>query len=213
MSDVEIIGAPQSNFVWATRLALARKGVAHHVTPAYPHSPEVLVIHPLGLIPAMRHGEFTLCESRAVVAYVDAAFDGPSLTATDPLEAARDESWVQMLIGAMDKVLLRQYAFGYFFPGTDDGSPNREMIDAAWPTVKTQLGVLDKAVSDGALLSSTYRLPDLWAIPMLYYVLRLPEAVALKPSVAALSHGVERALARPEVVATMPPPLPGREAA
>jgi hypothetical protein len=46
MSAVEIIGLPQSNFVWATRIALAEKGVADKSIPMPPHSPDVLAVHP-----------------------------------------------------------------------------------------------------------------------------------------------------------------------
>ncbi|MGA9728767.1 MAG: glutathione S-transferase family protein, partial [Methylocella sp.] len=39
--------------------------------PAKPHSPEVNAIHPLGKVPAMRHGQFQLFESKAIVTYAD----------------------------------------------------------------------------------------------------------------------------------------------
>src|SRR5262249_41759655 len=48
MTDIEIIGAPQSPFVRAARMACAEKGVAYRLTPAMPHTPEVDCIHPFG---------------------------------------------------------------------------------------------------------------------------------------------------------------------
>lgn len=67
MPDVQIIGLPQSNFVWAVRIALAEKGVAHDSVPAPPHSREVAAVHPFGKVPVLRHGDITFGESRAIV--------------------------------------------------------------------------------------------------------------------------------------------------
>jgi glutathione S-transferase len=42
-----------------------------------PHTPEIDAVHPLGKIPALRHGDVTLAESRAICFYIDHAFGGP----------------------------------------------------------------------------------------------------------------------------------------
>ena len=76
MSDLQIIGAPASNFVWMTRIACVEKGVPHTLVPTMPHTPEVSAIHPFGKIPVMRHGAVTVCESRAICLYIDRAFSG-----------------------------------------------------------------------------------------------------------------------------------------
>src|SRR6516164_1377962 len=76
MPTLQIIGAPQSNFVWACRIACGEKGVPYELLPVFPHSPEVDAIHPFGKIPVMRHGDVTLCESRAILYYIDHAFPG-----------------------------------------------------------------------------------------------------------------------------------------
>ncbi|MGG5888468.1 glutathione S-transferase family protein [Falsiroseomonas sp. HC035] len=76
---IEIIGFPQSNFVWAVRIACAEKGVPHSLVPRPPHHPEVTAIHPLGKVPVMRHGAVRLAESRAICLYLDHAFPRPAL--------------------------------------------------------------------------------------------------------------------------------------
>src|SRR5579864_2963809 len=83
MPELELIGAARSNYVWVCRIALAEKGVPYRLNEARPHTPEVDAIHPFGKIPVMRHGEVTLCESRAICSYIDNAFDGPKLVPTD----------------------------------------------------------------------------------------------------------------------------------
>jgi glutathione S-transferase len=71
MAKIQIIGVPQSNYVWVVRMACEEKGVPYDLVPARPHSPEVDAIHPLGKIPAMRHGDIALCESKAIASYID----------------------------------------------------------------------------------------------------------------------------------------------
>ena len=87
----QIIGAPQGNFVWACRIACGEKGVPYDLVAVFPHTPEVDAIHPYGKIPAMRHGEVTLFESRAILYYIDHAFPGTPFQPRDPVGGAQVE--------------------------------------------------------------------------------------------------------------------------
>jgi glutathione S-transferase len=109
MAELQIIGGPQSNFVWATRIFCTEKGVPYRHVTAMPHTPEVDAIHPFGKIPVMRHGDVTLCESRAIISYIERSFDGPSLLPRDPLAAAQVEQWVSIVCTTIDPLWLRQY--------------------------------------------------------------------------------------------------------
>jgi len=91
MPELQIIGAPQSNYVWVTRIACHEKGVPYTLVPVMPHTPEVDAIHPLGKIPALRHGDLMLAESRAICFYIDHAFNGPPLVSRDAAEGAKTE--------------------------------------------------------------------------------------------------------------------------
>src|ERR1700686_2053586 len=97
MPELELIGAAPSNYVWTCRIALAEKGVRYKQNEARPHTPEVDAIPPFGKIPAMRHGEVTLCESRAILSYIDNVFPGPKLAPSDPVKAAQVEQWVSIV--------------------------------------------------------------------------------------------------------------------
>jgi len=79
MAQLEIIGVPQSNYVWAVRMVCAEKGVPYEHNPVRPHSPDVDAVHPFGKVPVMRHGDVTLCESKAIATYIDRVFDGPKV--------------------------------------------------------------------------------------------------------------------------------------
>jgi glutathione S-transferase len=62
MPELQIIGAPQSNYVCTTRITCLEKGVPYTLVTAAPHTPEADAIHPFGKIPVMRHGDVTLSE-------------------------------------------------------------------------------------------------------------------------------------------------------
>jgi glutathione S-transferase len=208
LAELQIIGAPRSNFVWVTRIVLAEKGVPYENVVAFPHTPEVNAIHPLGKIPVMRHGDFTLCESRAICSYIDRTFAGPSLVPADTLIALKVEQWVSLICTAIDPVLIRQYLAAYIFPGTPDGSPNQAAIDKAMPAVEKQLHMLEGAVASGHLVGDTFTLADAYLFPILFYLSQTPETGAIIRRSGALSGFIARHVDRPSIRATKPPMLP-----
>jgi glutathione S-transferase len=212
MPTLQIIGAPQSNFVWACRIACGEKEVPYELVPVFPHTPEVDAIHPFGKIPVMRHGDVTLCESRAILYYIDHAFPGATLAPRDPAGAARVEQWISLHNTAIDPLLLREYGGpGYFFPGTPDGSPNRAVIDAALPKMGAHFALLDGAVAKtGYLVGDSLTAADIILLPLLYYMSKLPESSEMLAAQPHLSAYVEKLLARRTIADTVPPPMPGR---
>jgi glutathione S-transferase len=212
MPDLQIIGAPQSNFVWACRIACGEKAVPYDLVSVFPHTPEVDAIHPFGKIPAMCHGDVTLFESRAILYYIDHAFPGAPLAPRDPVGGAQVEQWISSVNTTIDPVLLRQYGGpGYFFPGTPDGSPNRAVIDAIVPKLEPHFAILDRAVAKtGYLVGDALTLADINLLPILYYMSKLPESSAILKAKASLAGYVEKLLARKTIADTIPPPMPGR---
>ncbi len=209
MAEVEIIGAALSNYVWVCRIACEEKGVPYKLTSVMPHAPEANAIHPLGKIPAMRHGEVTLCESRAICSYIDHSFDGPPLTPRDPVAAAKVEQWISIVNTAFDPVAVRQYLGGYFFSGLPDGAPDRKRIEGALEKMETQIGVLDQAVAEtGHLVGKDFTLADMNVIPILYYLQELPESIRMLGKAKSLKAYIERHMTRKSVIATTPPPPP-----
>lgn len=206
MADVQVIGLPQSNYVWAVRIALAEKGVAHETIAVPPHSPQVLEVHPLGKIPVLRHGAVAVAESRAIMDYVDATFDGPRLVPTGRDAALRSDVWTSIVNTSIEPLLVRQYLFAYMFPGTPDGRPDRAAIDALLPKLESSLDVLEAALSGGEIGGESFGRVDAYLVPILFYVRTTPEG---GPAIAArtrLTAYLDRALKRPSVRSTMPPP-------
>jgi glutathione S-transferase len=211
MPDLQIIGAPQSNFVWACRIACGEKNVSYELVPVFPHTPEVDAIHPFGKIPAMRHGDLTLCESRAILYYIDHSFPGAELMPRDPIGGARVEQWISLHNTAIDPLLLRQYGVGYIFPGTPDGSPNRTMIEAALPNMPAHFAVLDGAVKKtGYLVGNSVTLADINLLPLIYYMTKFPESGEMLGRSVNLKTWFDRMMQRKTVADTIPPPMPSR---
>ena len=211
MPELQIIGAPQSNYVWVTRIACHEKGVPYTLVPVMPHTPDVDAIHPLGKIPALRHGDLVLAESRAICFYIDHSFAGPPLVSRDAAEGALTEQWISIVNTHFDVLVARPYVGAYFFPGTADGKPNRAVIEPLLPRLEAQFGILDRAVaSTGHLAGSTFTLADMNLLPMLFYLHHLPESSAMLRRNADLGAYYERHIARASVREAVPPPFPGR---
>ncbi len=208
MPPIEIIGIPQSNFVWATRIAAGEKGVAHVNLPLPPGHPDLAGLHPLGRIPVLRQGGLVLAESRAIMAFIDHAFDGPPLMPRDPRAGALAEQWVSLLVTAAEPVLIRQHLFAYLFPGTADGRPDPARVAATLPALDRHLAMLDAALAEGFAGGAAFTLADAYLVPILYWLRDLPEAGARIAAARHLGGYLDRMLARPAVAATVPPPLP-----
>jgi glutathione S-transferase len=211
MSDLQIIGAPASNFVWVTRIACAEKGVPYTLVPTLPHTPEVNAIHPFGRIPVMRHGAVTLCESRAICAYIERVFPGPALIPADPAAAARVEQWLSLINTHVDPLLVRRYLRSYIFPGTADGSFDRKTIDAALAEMRVEFAALDAAVSaTGYLAGNSFTLADIDLLPILFYMNKMPESRVMLAESQHLKAYFERHMERPSVKQTYPESMPER---
>ena len=210
MANIEIIGIPQSNFVWVVRMVCEEKGVPYALTPARPHSPEVDAIHPFGKVPAMRHGDVTLCESKAIATYIDRTFDGPKVIPEDARGAAETEKWVSLINTQIDPIMVRKYLLNYFFPKTADGKPDRPAIDAALPDMQDQINILDGAVSGGHLAGNRFTLADIDLLPILYYIQKFAVGEAMVKSAKNLAAYFAKHAQRPCYQATIPPPVPSR---
>ena len=211
MPALQIIGAPQSNFVRTARIACIEKGVAYELVPARPHTPEVDAINPFGKIPAMRHGGVALAETKAICTYIDLAFDGPPLIPRDPVGAAKAEQWISMVNTGFDLVFARQYLLAWFFSGLPDGAPDRTRIDAALPRMKEMFALLDRELGKRAYLAGdSFTLADAFLLPLMHYMRRMPESAEMVKASPNVVAWFDRVAARPSAQQTEPPPMPGR---
>jgi glutathione S-transferase len=206
MSELMLIGAPQSSFVRTTRMALEEKGVAYTLVPVAPHSPEANAIHPFGKIPVMRHGDFTLFESRAIIAYADRAFSGPKLIPDDAKRAALIEQWASA-VSACAFPMIFPYLRENFFPAS--GKTDRKQIEAQLPNLRQAIAILDRATQAGHLAGEEFSIADMYAMPLLAYLRVLAESRDMLAETKSLMAYFEKHSQRSSFKNTIPSQLHG----
>jgi glutathione S-transferase len=180
MTELVIYGIPQSTYVRTARMACIEKGVPHTLEPLAPRSEALLKLHPFGRVPVLRHGDFMLYETSAIMRYVDEAFDGPALSPKEPRQRARMEQWISTINSYFYDAMIRRLVLAYYFPQTPDGKPDRAVIDGVAGEVRRQLQLLDDALGEGPFLfGATPSLADLLLAPILTYVYQTPEGGAM----------------------------------
>lgn len=109
-----IYGFTSSPFVRKTVVFATEKGLAVEVKPKRPlkDDAELTACSPFGLIPGFRDGDFTISDSSAIVAYMDAIKPDPVLIPTEAKARARtvwfDEFADTMLVVIMNKVFINR---------------------------------------------------------------------------------------------------------
>lgn len=204
--ELELIGAPQSNYVWTCRIALGERQIPYKFSPERPHSPAVDAIHPFGKIPVMRHSDVALCESKAICTYIDRQFQGKPLIPKSAYGGALCEQWISLINREIDPLLIREYLLGYFVGGRAGGQPDRAKIDAALPKMPKHFELLDRAVGkSGFLVGDNFSLADCFLVPILFYMSRLPESKAMMDERRNLNAYLSNQLKRKSVADTVPP--------
>ncbi|MBE7373111.1 glutathione S-transferase family protein [Pseudomonas lopnurensis] len=90
--SLTVYGVPLSPFVRKVRLCLLEKGLEYQLETVMPFTPPewYLQLNPLGRIPALRDGDFTLADSSVICQYLEESYgDTPMLYGKDAQERGR----------------------------------------------------------------------------------------------------------------------------
>jgi glutathione S-transferase len=159
------MGVPQSVYVRTARMAFEEKGVAYSLTPAHPGSSRVNALHPFGKIPVMRHGNFSLFESKAIATYIDRLFEGPALIPRDPRGAAVVEQWVSAVNTSIFPTAVI-YMQANASPIGPDGLRDETVVAETVPKISRYVEVLNTAVSaTGYFAGNEFSLADMYLLP------------------------------------------------
>lgn len=81
-----LFGASVSPFVRKVLMFAAEKGIALEHRPLSPHAddPQFKAVSPLGKIPALLDGDYSLADSTAIISYLEAKFPAHPLIPTEP---------------------------------------------------------------------------------------------------------------------------------
>jgi glutathione S-transferase len=201
---VTLFGVPGSSYCWTVRMGLAEKGVKYRLEPHKPQSPEQRAVHPFGRVPALRDGETEIYEARAILGYIEEAFEGPSLISTAGVTArARSEQWISVINCYGYDAMARRYVLQYF--AARGGAPDRSIIDPAVKEIDRLLGLFESAYGDSDYLTGpSMAMADLFLAPLIFYVSQFPEGNELLAKYARVRNGQAVMRARPSFAATMP---------
>jgi glutathione S-transferase len=191
MSGYEIFFISGSPPCWRVMLAMEVKGLDYTATrfdnaKGDQKNPEFLKINPRGHVPVLRNGETVVCESLAILAYLDRAHRVPALFGESAAEAGA--IWQQIL--QFDDVMpgpIRSVTRPIFRGKAEEQA---DAVRAAADTLRPELKALDRRLGDtpylaGAGLSAA----DIALYPPLMQLMRAAgrdEAVALGLELAPL---------------------------
>lgn len=207
---IELFGADYSVYVRSARLALAEKGVVYALESVDVFAPggppeEHLQRHPFGKIPALRHDEFSLYETTAILRYVDEGFDGPALQPDTPQARAR----MTQILSILDTYAYRTLVWDIYVERvakTRDGSPADEVkIASALGRARKIVTALETLNASGPfLLGEQLTLADCHAAPIFNLFEQSDEGKTLMASSPKLAKWLADFRIRPSFQATEP---------
>ena len=122
-----LCGSTISNYYNKVKLALLEKGVAFTeelVKPGASDEP-TLAATPLGKIPFIRTEHGTLCESQAILDYLEAAHPNPPLLPAEPWHAAKVRELTTFVDLHIELVARELYGKAFFGGDLSDGNAAR----------------------------------------------------------------------------------------
>ncbi len=198
MATVQILGVPPSPFTRAVRLACHEKGVDYELVPTRPGD---VPLNPFGKIPLMKHGDFALCESPAIVRYIDRTFPGPALWPSDAKAAALADQWMSAVCDSVVHSALAGVIAPRFgiIPGTE------ESIRNGLKRTERVVGAIDKHLGGSRFLAGeSMTAADLFLVPIFFYFPEIEELKALGNASPNCMRWAREMGARPSVKATDP---------
>jgi glutathione S-transferase len=122
-----LCGSPISNYYNKVKLALLEKGVpfTEELVPTKSTDPAVLAASPLAKIPFIRTPQGGLCESQAILEYIEAAHPNPPLLPADPYAAAKVRELTTFIDLHLELVVRDLYPQAFFGGTVSDSSKAR----------------------------------------------------------------------------------------
>ena len=204
-ASITLFGLAPSSYTRTARLALAEKGVAYTFLECGPHGADILVVNPFGRLPALTDGDFAVYETSAIIRYLDDSFDGTPLVPGTIADRARCEQWTSAFNAYIYDLVVARFVRQYFFPRGEGGQPDRRAIDAALAELPKTLAILDAGYARATWLAGeSLSMADLFVMPAIAYLARMPEGPQLLSATPHLRRALEAMQQRPSFAATEP---------
>lgn len=122
-----LCGTPISNYYNKVKHALLEKGVTftEELVSIKSTDPAVLADSPLAKIPFIRTPQGGLCESQAILEYIEAAYPLPALLPADPFAAAKVRELIAFIDWQLEMVARELYPLAFFGGSLSDANQAR----------------------------------------------------------------------------------------
>jgi glutathione S-transferase len=196
MSEPVVYGFPRSTFVNIVRLVLTFKEVPYQFHDLEPEmgKPGHLALHPFNRVPILRHGDFVIYETSAIVAYLEESFPRLALQPTGIRDRARMHQWISMVNSYYYPYMIYHVSHERnVFP--ELGIPTDDKVVAhALPKIDVGLAVAERQLGHGKdyLLGAQLTLADFYLLPTTYSFSFAPEAKSMYPNYPAFCRWRER---------------------
>lgn len=113
---ITLCGSPISNYYNVVKMALLEKGVAftEEMVKTGSKDDAVLSISPLGKIPFIRTAQGGMCESHAILDYIERAYPSTRLLPADPFSAAKVRELMTYIDLHLELVARELYTQAFF---------------------------------------------------------------------------------------------------
>jgi glutathione S-transferase len=162
---LKIHGVPFSAHTRKVIIAALEKGIPYEVVPVIPLTPPPgwQELSPLGLIPIIQDGEFTLADSTAICQYLDRAYPGVSLYPGDARQFAR-AVWIEEFVDSglaphVLRGLLMQRVFAPKFLGK---APDEALIQTSLTQmIPARFAYLEQALRGDWFVANAFSVADI----------------------------------------------------
>src|SRR5580700_12032086 len=177
MTEFVVHSIPGSPFGRAVFATLEEKGADYALQRVAMRTPDHLALHPFARVPILRHGDFRLYETQAILRYLDRALPAPSLTPADPRAAARMDQLMNVndwyLFQGVGNVIGFQRVVGPKLMGL---TPDEAVIAAAMPQARAVFAELARLLGEQPYFAGDeISLADLLVAPQIAFFTQTPE--------------------------------------
>ena len=196
---LKIHGVPFSAHTRKVIIAALEKGIPYELVPVIPLTPPAgwQDLSPLGLIPIIQDGDFTLADSTAICQYFDRAYAGAALYPGDARQFAR-VLWLEEFVDSglaphVLRGLLMQRVFAPKFLGK---APDEALIRTSLTQmIPPRFAYLEQALRGDWFVANTFSMADV-AVASILMNFHFAGEVVDESSYPKLARFLARALAR-----------------
>lgn len=124
---ITLCGFALSNYYNKVKLALLEKGIPFDEELVMTHSHEEAVLNatPLGKVPFIKTPQGALCESQAILDYLESTHPTPALIPADPFQAAKVRELITFIDLHLELVARELYPQAFFGAQVSEGTQKR----------------------------------------------------------------------------------------